>query len=63
VGRIRGSWRWSSFLVKPETPGWNPEAELAARLSRASGAPSLLVVDQLEELFTLRDDEASAALD
>jgi WD40 repeat protein/tRNA A-37 threonylcarbamoyl transferase component Bud32 len=41
------------------TPGSDPEAELQRSLSR--GLPSLLVVDQLEEVFTLCSDEASRA--
>ena len=38
------------------TPGPDPAAELERRLS--AGQPSLLVVDQLEETFTLCPDEA-----
>jgi len=41
------------------TPGADPEAELSRSLS--AGPPSLLVVDQLEEVFTLCADEASQA--
>jgi len=39
------------------TPGSDPAAELKRSLS--GGPPSLLVVDQLEEVFTLCPDEAS----
>src|SRR5262245_58056173 len=41
------------------TPGSSPAAELERSL--ASGTPALLVVDQLEELFTLCRDEKSRA--
>ena len=41
------------------TPGSDPAAELERSLS--AGPPSLLVVDQLEEVFTLCPDEASRA--
>ena len=39
------------------TPGSDPAAELERSLS--AGPPSLLIVDQLEEVFTLCPDEAS----
>ena len=41
------------------TPGSDPAAELERSLS--GGPPSLLIVDQLEEVFTLCPDEASRA--
>ena len=41
------------------TPGSDPAAELQRSLS--DGPPSLLIVDQLEEVFTLCPDEASRA--
>ncbi len=41
------------------TPGSDPAAELKRSLS--NGPPALLIVDQLEELFTLCPDEASQA--
>ncbi len=41
------------------TPGVDPEAALQRSL--AAGPPPLLVVDQLEELFTLCDDEEARA--
>jgi WD40 repeat protein len=46
-------------LVVVMTPGPDPGAELERSLS--SGPPSLLVVDQLEEVFTLCSDEAGRA--
>jgi WD40 repeat protein/tRNA A-37 threonylcarbamoyl transferase component Bud32 len=42
------------------TPGSDPGAELERLLS--TGPPSLLIVDQLEEVFTLCPDEADRAL-
>ena len=41
------------------TPGSDPSAELERSLS--AGPPSLLIVDQLEEVFTLCPDEGSRA--
>ena len=41
------------------TPGLDPAAELERSLS--AGPPSLLIVDQFEEVFTLCPDEASRA--
>ncbi len=40
--------RWALF-----TPNADPVAELEARLAGPEGPPSLLIVDQFEELFTL----------
>jgi WD40 repeat protein/tRNA A-37 threonylcarbamoyl transferase component Bud32 len=42
------------------TPGSDPSAELKRSLS--AGAPSLLIVDQFEEVFTLCPDDATQAL-
>ena len=41
------------------TPGSDPSAELERSLS--AGPPSLLIVDQLEEVFTLCRDEGIRA--
>jgi tRNA A-37 threonylcarbamoyl transferase component Bud32 len=46
-------------LVVVTTPGSNPAAELERSLS--AGPPSLLIVDQFEEVFTVCRDDASRA--
>jgi WD40 repeat protein len=55
AGLVR-AWPGSVVVM---TPGSNPDAELERSLS--AGPPSLLVVDQLEEMFTLCPDESSRA--
>ena len=47
----------STQAVAYLTPGDHPSQQLAASLASVGGRPELLVVDQLEELFTLCLDE------
>jgi hypothetical protein len=60
-GALPGSERWTQAVIRP---GEHPLAELEAARSRATGT-TLLVVDQLEEVFTTcrDDDERDAFLD
>jgi hypothetical protein len=60
-GALPGSERWAQAVIRP---GEHPLAELDAARSGATGT-TLLVVDQLEEVFTIcRDhDERAAFLD
>src|SRR5262249_57158883 len=53
-GGVGRGWEGSVVVI---TPGSEPPAALERSL--AAGPPSLLVVDQLEEVFTLCRDEAT----
>jgi hypothetical protein len=58
-GALPGSERWTQAVIRP---GEHPLAELDAVRSRMTGRTTLLVVDQLEEVFTIcRDDDERAA--
>jgi WD40 repeat protein/tRNA A-37 threonylcarbamoyl transferase component Bud32 len=60
AGLVPAYRRTREGLVTVLTPGSDPAAELERALS--AGAPSLLIVDQLEEVFTLcRDGRSRAA--
>jgi WD40 repeat protein/tRNA A-37 threonylcarbamoyl transferase component Bud32 len=59
AGLVPAYGRASEGPVVMMTPGSDPPAELTLLLS--NGWPSLLVVDQLEELFTLCPDESTRA--
>ena len=59
AGLVPAFGRARAGTVTVLTPGTDPAGELARELS--AGSPSLLVVDQLEEVFTLCPDEANRA--
>ena len=61
-GALPGSEGWTQAVIRP---GEHPLAELDAVRSRTTGRTTLLVVDQLEEVFTIcsDDDERVAFLD
>ncbi len=59
AGLVPAFRRASDGRVVVLTPGTDPAAELDRSLS--AGPPSLLIVDQLEEVFTLCPDESSRA--
>ena len=54
AGVLPGSDGYPQTLIRP---GAHPLAEIEPVIERASGGPVVLAVDQLEELFTICDDE------
>jgi ABC-type branched-subunit amino acid transport system ATPase component len=58
-GALPGSEHWTQTVIRP---GEHPLAELERARTRGTGSRHLLVVDQLEEVFTIcRDEDERAA--